>query len=95
MVISTDPYKPPTEETLVMASSNVSIPSGQNSRSSSKTRSASNKRSTSRSYSTRGRGASRRRNACNTIVDKDAPVILANSTPVINWGHRTYGSRRG
>lgn len=82
MVISTDPYKPPTEETLVMASSNVSIPSGQNSRSSSKTRSASNKRSTSRSYSTRGRGASRRRNACNTIVDKDAPVIFSEFNPL-------------
>ncbi|EFO62428.1 Phosphoinositide-3-kinase, catalytic, alpha polypeptide [Giardia lamblia P15] len=90
MVISTDPYKPPTEETLVMASSNISVPSGQNSRSSSKTRSTSSKRSISRSYSTRGRAASRRRNTCNTIVDKDAPIIFSEFNPLSLIGATTH-----
>lgn len=82
VVISTSPYKPPTEETLVMASSNISIPSGQNSRSSSRIRSTSNKRSTSRSNSTRGRGVPKRRNIHSTIVDKEAPVILNEFNPL-------------
>lgn len=90
IVISTDPYKPPTEETLVMASSNISVPSAQNSRSSSRVRSASNKRSTGRSNSTHGRAASKRRNVCSIIVDKDAPVIINEFNPLSLIGTAIY-----
>lgn len=86
IVISTAAYKPPTEETLVMASSNISVPSTQNSRSSSRARSGSIKRSSSRSNSTRARAASKRRSVCSIMVDKDAPVVISEFNPLSLMG---------